>query len=332
MDLAADLNNSLEKQSLPLNPTSTHKAEKRIYQGVIQPKDFPNLPADWISDWETFPSKDGKLQLYSVTHHKQEWKRSRVLAIFHGLGEHGGRYLHFAHYLQSEIDAIYCLDHRGHGRSEGVRGHVETFDHYCDDVALALFRLHQSVQKRFGNSEIHVFGHSMGGLITLKTLFKYPSLPVQSVSISAPLLGVQVPIPLSKKIAALLLSKFWGSLHMTAELDARKLSHDINVVEAYQFDRLVHKKVTPKFYTEMLKAIADVSRRNSGFNYPLQFLIPLQDEIVNSEAALQFFRSIKMRDKLLKTYPGFHHEPLNEIGKNQVFQDLLLWIKSHSHN
>lgn len=318
---------------MPSNLTSTHKADhKRIYQGVIQPKEFPNLPEDWVSEWETFPSMDKKLQLYSVLHHKQDWKQPRVLAIFHGLGEHGGRYLHFPHYIQSELDAVSCLDHRGHGRSEGIRGHVEKFDDYCDDVALALSRLDQSIKKRFGNSEIHVFGHSMGGLIILKTLFKYSSLPIRSVSVSAPLLGVRVPIPFSKKIAALVLSKIWGSLQMTTELDAKKLSHDMNVIEAYQLDRLTHKKVTSQFYTEMLRAIADVLRRNSGFNYPLQFLIPLQDEIVNSEIALQFFRSIKLRDKLLKTYPGFYHEPLNETGKKQVFQDLLLWIKSHSHN
>jgi lysophospholipase len=327
--LVSDLIESPESPNSQLNPISIQPTEKRIYQGLIQPKNFPPLPEDWTSDWETFPSADGSMQLYSVIHRKKEWKAPRVLMIFHGLGEHGGRYLHFPYFLKSEIDAVYCMDHRGHGRSEGLRGHVDRFEAYIDDAALAVQRLDETLRKRFGLSDIHVLGHSMGGLITLRTLLKYPSLPISSVSISAPLLGIRSAVPIGKKLAAMALSKVWGSVHMLSEVDPEKLSHDKDVVEAYIADRLVHKKVTPRFYTELTAAMANTLRHNSGFEHPLQMLIPLQDEIVNPDVALQFFRSFKLRDKLLKTYPGFFHEPLNEAGKDQVFQDLLLWIKNH---
>ncbi|MGZ3687470.1 MAG: alpha/beta hydrolase [Bdellovibrionota bacterium] len=296
---------------------------------MLQPKGFPSLPKGWVSETETFPSADGKLQLFSVTHRLDPWNGGRVLAVFHGLGEHGGRYLHFPHYLKDSLDGVVCMDHRGHGRSEGLRGHVENFDLFSDDVALSLARLDEHLKKRFGRSEIHVYGHSMGGLIALRTLFLHPTLPIHSASIASPLLGIKVKIPAAKKLAGHALSRLWGSLHMSNEIDPKTISHDPEVVAAYVNDRLVHAKVTPRYFTELNRAIADTVSREAGFSYPLLFMIPTADELVDSDAALGFFRALKHREKQLKTYPGFFHETQNEIGKEQVLGDLREWIRAH---
>jgi alpha-beta hydrolase superfamily lysophospholipase len=117
---------------------------------------------------------------------------------------------------------------------------------------------------------------------------------------------------------------------MTSEIDARVLSHDAEVAEAYKADRLVHEKGTPRFYTELLSAIADTKRRDSGIEVPMQMLVPLQDKVVDPEASLQFFRNLKHREKQLRTYPGFYHESFNEVGKEQAFEDLRSWINMHS--
>ncbi len=297
----------------------------------MQPQHFPALPPGWISEWSTFASSDDQLQLYSVLHHSEEnWTNPRTLVVLHGLGEHGGRYLHVPHYVQSAVGAVYCLDHRGHGRSEGIRGHVDRFDLYVDDAVLAIQRLDESLKKRFGQSEIHLLAHSMGGLIGLRTLLHPADLPLASASISAPLLGLEIQAPWLKRWLGVALSQIWGSVHLSTEFDARVLSHDPAVVAAYQADRLVHGKVTPRFYTEMQAAMADTRQRESGIRVPIQLLIPLQDRVVSAEAALQFYRSLKHRDKRLKTYADFYHEPLNELGKETVFEDLVTWIQQHS--
>ena len=316
---------------------------QRGYQGSIQPKSFPALPTGWVSEWETFPSADGTLQIYGVTHHSEPWKSPRALVVFHGLGEHGGRYLHFPHYLQDVVDAVHCVDHRGHGRSEGSCGYVDTFERYSDDAALAIYRLDEQLKKRFGRSEIHVFGHSLGGLILLRTLFKNTNLPVHSATISAPLLGIRMKLPPVKKMVGIALSKIWGSLHMSNELDVTLLSHDAEIGKVYLADRLCHNKVTPRFFTEMQDAIADTVRRDSGMAYPIHLMIPLGDRIVNPDSSLQFFRNLKApkvagststpngeSTKLLTTYPEFFHESFNELAKEKAFKDLALWIKNHS--
>src|SRR5688572_20062493 len=97
VDLVSDLKGSPKEpkvQSRPiLNPHSKESEDlsfevpngQKIHQGVIQPKNFPSLPADWVSEWETFPSSDGKLQLFAVNHHPKEWKSERILVVLHGL-------------------------------------------------------------------------------------------------------------------------------------------------------------------------------------------------------------------------------------------------------
>lgn len=307
--------------------------------GIIQPKGFPTLPANWCSETETFdwvsaePSHSPQ-RLFAVLHHAKDWKSHRALVILHGHGEHGGRYLHVPHFIHSVVDAVYCPDFRGHGRSAGLRSHVERFDLYLQDSAQAIRRMDEKLKARFGKSEIFVLAHSMGGLIALRALLKFKDLPVKAASISAPLLAVKFPVPAIKKGAGRILSTVWGSLHMSSGLDPKKISHDPEVIDAYQEDRLVHGKVTPRFFVELEDAMEDlrVHSKNLSFETPLQFLIPLEDQIVSSEVSIQFFNDLSHHDKQLKKYPGFYHESLNEVGKERVFEDILAWIRGHMSN
>ncbi|HLE00763.1 MAG TPA: lysophospholipase [Bdellovibrionota bacterium] len=294
--------------------------------GFVQPRGFPGLPEGWSSEWETFEG------LFALLHHVDEnaWTSPRALIVFHGLGEHGGRYLHFPHYFKDSVQAVYCVDFRGHGRSEGLRGHVDHFDVLVDDAILSIRRLDERLRKRFGKSELHVFAHSMGGMIALRAFHKDPKLPVKSASISSPLLGIRVEVPLAKRTAAHLLSKVWGSLQLSSELDPQTLSHDQAVSDAYIADRLVHRKLTPRFYAELLRAIADTAGFSGGITVPLQFLVAMQDKVIDSKLVLKFAKKLKSRDKEVKTYPEFFHEVVNEIGKEKVFEDIRAWITKHS--
>jgi alpha-beta hydrolase superfamily lysophospholipase len=288
------------------------------------------LPQGWGSECETFAGVDDETQLFQVVYRPEPPTGPRALLILHGMNEHGGRYLHFPHYLQGVVDCVVCVDHRGHGRSSGLRGHVERFDSFADDAKLALERLDRSLRERFGRSEIHLLGHSMGGLVALRMLFRHSDLPLASVTLSAPLLAVKLKVPAHKHAAAKLLSRVWGSLQLSTEVRGEDLSHDPEVVEAYRLDRLNHRKATPRLYTGMLEALSDTLGRNSGIPVPVQFQVPLDDKVVDAEVTLGFFRALKHEEKRLKTYPGFYHEAFNELGKEQVFGDLVEWIKKHS--
>lgn len=313
--------------------------------GILQPQGFPGLPDGWIYEYETYPSADNKLQLFAGIYRKKALGRDltspattaptcRTLVISHGIGEHGGRYLHFPHYLQKSIDLVYCPDHRGHGRSEGLRGHVEQFRDFSEDLVVSIKRAAELGQKHFGRSGLHVMGHSMGSLILLEALQNHADLPLLSACVSSPLMKVKVAVPTLKRLAAGVLANTWGSLQMSTELDAGLLSHDPEVVKTYIQDRLVHSKITPRLFSSMQASMARMFQNRAPFNYPLQCLVPLEDQILDSEAGMEFYHALTLRDKQLKTYPGFYHESFNEklsdTGKERVFEDLEAWIKSHT--
>lgn len=301
------------------------------------PKGFPPLPAHWKAEGEVFVSSRGGEKLFSA-----HWLRrdgslgNRVLFILHGQGEHGGRYQHFAHYLDSAVGHVIALDHRGHGRSTGQRGHVDRFDDYVDDAAAVIeaWMKRLSSQEPEREFEFHLLGHSMGGLIATRLLWKRADLPFKSATLSAPLYGLAFKPPAIKKALAVGISRIWSTLPLSNELDASNLSHDPEVVKAYLEDRLNHDRVTPKFFVELQSAMAHTLRDAlHAYTSPLFFIVAGDDRIVDSQATKSFFERLEPQgalEKKLKEYPDFFHESFNEVHKEQPFQDLAQWIQKNS--
>ena len=53
-----------------------------------------------------------------------------AVALVHGIGEHMGRYSHVVEVLVQRGYAVYSIDHRGHGESQGRRALVERFEYF----------------------------------------------------------------------------------------------------------------------------------------------------------------------------------------------------------
>ena len=313
-------------------PQTTMNTPQPGQLGILQPQGFPGLPSSWVTDWSTFRSSDEKAQLFTFTHHQLPWEGKRALVVIHGMGEHGGRYLHLPHYMREYYDAIHTVDLQGHGRSEGIRGHIDRFDSLVDDVALAVVRFADQMQRRFGQTEVHLLGHSLGGHLVIRTLLNHSDLPIKAAIISAPFLGIKAKVPVVKKYAALGLSKVWGSVQLDTALDASALSHDRSVVETYLKDRLVHSKMSPKFFTQVTAAMSDtLSLDNPRLPVPTLFMVPMADSIVDPEMTRKFFDAASPEDsKTWIPYSNLYHEILNEseVDRNQVFADWKAWLKS----
>lgn len=287
---------------------------------------FPKLPSDWTET--SLSCLEG--QVFVRLYHRQNLSKGRLLFVVHGQGEQSDRYEHFPHYLNTDVDAVACVDLIGHGKSLGQRGHIENFDQYEEGVLTAFQDVYQWMKSKASDVQAHWFGHSMGGLISLRTLLKKTDLPLLSVSISAPLLDLSFPVPKLKKFFGELIEPLLGSLKLSNELDSNHISHDLSVAEAYQNNPLNHNFVSPRFFVNMTKEM-DLVRKNEGpFAYPLLMLIPGDDLIVSSKASAQFFSQLKMnpgKAKALTTFPGFYHESFNEIAKERAFTALSAWLE-----
>ena len=69
----------------------------------------------------------------------QKWlveKARAVLIIAHGLGEHSGRYGNLLNSLTGKKISVFAIDHRGHGKSDGKRGHIDSFMDFVYDLKL----------------------------------------------------------------------------------------------------------------------------------------------------------------------------------------------------
>lgn len=61
-----------------------------------------------------------------------------VVCLVHGLGEHSGRYVHVADSLIQAGYTLISFDLRGHGKSEGPRGHTPSYGALMKDISSLL--------------------------------------------------------------------------------------------------------------------------------------------------------------------------------------------------
>lgn len=289
---------------------------------------FPKLPKNWTEESLTISPSQLHIRLYR----SNDLSRGRFLYVIHGQGEQSGRYEHFPHYLNNVVDAIFCIDLPGHGKSQGIRGHIENFDHYSEAALTGFFASMDFMKKSASKIEAHWFGHSMGGLITLRTLLKETSLPLKTVTVSAPLLDLALPVPKLKKFFGELVEPILGRIKLSNELNGDLISHDKDVAKSYDTDSLNHGFVTPRFFVNLTKEMPLVRENRGPFAYNLLVLVPLGDQIVSWQAAYHFYENIQMeagKKKNLTGFPNFFHESFNEIGKERAFNALSNWISSY---
>jgi len=274
---------------------------------------------------ETTGEFDGSDGIKIFYRHCQAPAERARMVISHGLGEHSGRYGNVIERVLPEGISVWACDHRGHGRSEGQRGHVLNFEQYLGDLRLMVVMARQDMT---GEIPCFLLGHSMGGLIALYFAQRYPGL-IDGVVASSPCLGMVIEIPATKKVLGSLMSYVWPSLSMGNELDATKISRDRNVVSAYENDQLVHNRVSARFFTELLAAIDTVNRQAPALTVPVLMQVAAEDHLVNAGASTHFFENLSLEDRTLHVYDGLYHEIYNAPAdeKQRVLDDLAAWLE-----
>lgn len=246
-----------------------------------------------------------------------------IVVIVHGLGEHSDRYPNVINRLLPEGYVIYALDHRGHGRSPGRRGHIKSWSEYRQDLRAFL----ELVWEREAGKPVFLLGHSLGGLMTLEYVLHHPDR-LQGVIASAPGLSLAAAPPLLMLMSRVM-SKLWPTMGVATGLDSTAVSRDPQVVKAYQDDPLVHGSATPRFATEMQAAIEWTLAHATEWQIPLLVLHGTADRLIAPEASAAFFAQVPVEDKDRIVYEGGYHEPHNDTNHQQVTADVLNWLEEH---
>jgi alpha-beta hydrolase superfamily lysophospholipase len=172
-----------------------------------------------------------------------------IIQLVHGGFEHSGRYQNVVDELTPLGYALYADDHRGHGKSDGLRNDVESFDQYIEDEKF----FYDIIKEHHPNVPIFMLGHSLGSFIALYFVKKYEPL------LSGLILSGTGTSP-GKETSGLLVvlakvfSKVAPKMKFNPRIDAIFLSHDPEVVKDYKLDPLVNAdKITARLSYEMLK-------------------------------------------------------------------------------
>jgi acylglycerol lipase len=264
-------------------------------------------------------SKDG-LNLFGRVWEPSERKPKAVICHVHGLGEHSGRYFHVAEVFANSGYTMLSFDLRGHGRSGGARGHLPSFDSYMDDVDL----LFEQARSRHPGLPMLLYGHSLGGIIVLNYGLKRKP-DIRGVIATGPGLHTALEQQPVKMILSRVLGALTPNATMPSGLDARMLSHDPSIVDAYVNDPLVHNKVTLGFGRNMLNAVRYTLDHAAEFSLPLLLVHGKEDVIAFPSSSIEFAAPLKDKCTLM-LWDGLYHEVHNEPEKAEVLNAMTIWM------
>jgi alpha-beta hydrolase superfamily lysophospholipase len=249
----------------------------------------------------------------------------RGVAILHGLGDHAGRYVHVGRALATRGFAAQALDLPGHGKSEGRRGHVDSWNEYLQAVSAWMDRARSERPERRWS----VLGQSMGALVALDWALDHPER-VERLILCAPPFQLVIRPSMIKVRAAQVLVRFWPGFSQGNMILPSMLSHDPEIVRAHMNDPLVHYRITARLFFEMQASRAAAARRARDLKQPTLLLHGGADPIADASGSARWARSTPDAIVTLRLYPGLYHEPLAETDRVQIISSMIDWLETPS--
>ena len=262
-------------------------------------------------------SKDG-LKITTFSNYLKSEKG--VIIITHGMGEHSMRYTEMSDFYTNEGYTVISFDIRGHGLSEGKRGHTPGFEFLMDDIE----RVYTQVKKDYPSLPIFLFGHSMGGNLVLNFLLRKPN-SICGAIVTGAYLKLGFDPPKWKIILAKLSSSIWPTLSQPTELELDALSRNKEVIRKYENDELVHDRITSAFFINVHFAGQYVIDHANEIKTPLLVMHGMEDRLTSPKGS-QEFASNAGENVHLKMWDGLYHELHNEPEKQEVFHYEVEWM------
>lgn len=272
-----------------------------------------------------FKSQDGTSIYWQGWTPDDASRPKAVVQVIHGYAEHIGRYGNVVGELLPAGYAVFGTDHRGHGKSEGKRGHVMSFQEFIDDEKQ--FQ-REVIRTKFSGLPCFVLGHSMGSLIAMN-LVEQNANEIQGLVLSGTGSRPGTDIPKILLTATKILSGLLPSIHVKSPLPPEFISRDPEVVRAYVEDPLVYNVITPRLAHEMNRYVV-IGAENAGkIQIPVLIQLGSQDTAFSGQKEL--FEMVGAKDKTFKRYEGLKHEVYNELAhdRTRVLQDLRSWLDAH---
>lgn len=252
---------------------------------------------------------------------KPEGKPKAAIAMVHGLGEHSGRYDHVAEAFTAAGYSLTAFDLRGHGKSEGVRGHAPSYALIMEDITHNI----ELAREHFPGLPVFIYGHSLGGNLTLYyCLTQKPQL--KGAIVTSPGLATATPVPAVKLALGKMMYNLMPAMQMDNGLLRSGLSRDPEVEKKYSADPLVHGKISARLALDLINNGKFIVDHAAEFPIPLLLMQGTGDLLVNPPMTKKFANAAPLAKITYKEWEGLYHELHNEPEKAQVLKTMTDWL------
>jgi lysophospholipase len=237
-----------------------------------------------------------------------------TIVIVHGAAEHHGRYKWLIEMWRLSGYHVVMGDLPGQGTTtRRKRGHIQSFDEYINEVADWI-----EEAKTF-HLPIFLLGHSMGGLVVIRTL-QEKRLPVKGVILSSPCLGLVTYPSKGLDLLSKVLNYVMPSMLFDSGLSVEVATRNEEVREMDKNDSLYVTKVSVRWYRELIKAMQLAYRNIDKFpDIPLLLMQGGDDKIVDKVVVKEWFDKLPISEKVYKEWNKLYHEIFNEPERDDVF-------------
>jgi alpha-beta hydrolase superfamily lysophospholipase len=257
--------------------------------------------------------------------HKPAGDVRAAVLLTHGYGDHQARYDHVVKAWTAKGLLVATWDLRGHGDSEGPRGHIVSFDDYLRDLFELVDRLDREPVFKAAGKPV-AFGHSMGGLVTFHAVLQQQDR-FRGMALCSPQFALAMSVPIYKRVPAKALSRLVPRLAMPSGLTGSMCTRDPDRARDYDNDPKVFPTATARWFTEALAAMQSAGERASRITLPLVALLAGDDKVVSTQAARTLLQSTSSKTKDIRVLDGYYHEIINDPGRDEwiaYFADRML--------
>ncbi len=261
-----------------------------------------------------------------VSLYRQSWSPEgpprAVVVLVHGFAEHAGRYADHAERLVSEGFAVEAIDLRGHGKSHGKRGVVNSVNRLVADVNALVNRILR--RKEYLETPLFLWGHSLGATISGLIAVQSPGI-VQGVVLCSPALLLGEP-QLIQSVGML-------AARIAPMLPTKRLNRDLlysderRVREANEDPLNFHGFIRVGTVAQIVRAGRELLAIGSELVLPLLIVHGTDDRLTLAVASAKLYRSSRSSNKSLSLFKGMRHETFNEPDGRQVMDRIVDFIE-----
>jgi alpha-beta hydrolase superfamily lysophospholipase len=245
-----------------------------------------------------------------------------VVLVIPGFNSHSGYYQWAADQLVADGLAVYAIDLRGRGKSDGERFYVDKFADYVSDVE----GLMAIVKRAHVELPLYVLGHSAGGVVACIFTIEHQA---ELAGLICESFAHQVPAPAFVLATLKGISRLAPHAHVL-KLNNKDFSRDPAAVAAMDADPLIANETQPtKTVAEMVRADERLKAEFPLIQLPLLILHGTADKATRPSGSKFFYETAGSMDKTLQLYEGHAHDLLNDVGKEEVMGDIVEWLNAH---